>query len=354
MNIIDERNVRTIHRKLRKKQFDEDLNLSASAKTERVRLLDEGMVVDVNGNPYFYITKGTLRAYYEDLPEDYEGSVNLGHMEFASFPFLIGKWTKKDLHLIDIGDGRQALDVDLRLDNDSVFIKELRRMPYTLGVSAEFTFHTNEILSKKYGLEIIDGVFIRDFAIVGDAGNVNSSGIRLSEGGNAMTVKELGAALDSEKVSDLAELNKKLDALLEGETAEPETEEETASEVETAEETETEGETASEEETAEPETEEETAEETEEETASKDETPAEGTVLAQVAGVLEALQKENAALKEELAAVKAQLTAKDETEKELVGKFKSLFASAGTERIATGDAEDSADNVYYTDGIGEV
>ena len=67
MNIIDERNVRTIHRKLRKKQYDEILELSTKKKKhcETVRLLDEGMVVDAGGNPYFYITKGTLKAYYD-------------------------------------------------------------------------------------------------------------------------------------------------------------------------------------------------------------------------------------------------------------------------------------------------
>lgn len=349
MNIIDDRNVRTIHRKLRKKQFDDELDLSTKRKKrcETVRLLDEGMVVDANGNPFFYIAKGTLQTYYDALPDDYEGSINLGHMEFATFPFLIGTWTKEDLHLVDIGDGRQALDVDLRLDDDSVFIKELRRMPYTLGVSAEFTFHRNETLSKKYGLEIIDGLFIRDFAIVGDAGNVNSSGIRLSEGGNAMTVRELSAALDAEQVSDLSDLNKKLDALIEGES-------EASAAEETAEEAVTE-EAATEEAVTEEEATEEavTEEEATEEVATEEDPAEEETVLAKVAGLLEALQKENAALKEELAEVKAQLSAKAKDEKEFMRLFKTLSASSGTERDATGDADDSADYVY-TDGIGEV
>ena len=50
----------------------------------------------------------------------------------------------------------------------------------------------------------------------------------------------------------------------------------------------------------------------------------------------------------------AGFSTKEKTEKELVGKFKTLFASSGTERVDTGDADDSAEIVSYTDGIGEV
>ena len=51
-----------------------------------------------------------------------------------------------------------------------------------------------------------------------------------------MTVKELTAALDAEQVSDLAELNKKLDALIDGETEAPAAEETSEEEVEADEE----------------------------------------------------------------------------------------------------------------------
>ena len=236
--------------------------------------------------------------------------------------------------------------MDLRLDEDSVFIRELRRMPYTLGVSAEFTFHENEELSKRYRLEIIDEVFIRDFAIVGDAGNVNSSGIRLREGGTIMTVKELTAALGAEQVSDLAELNKKLDALIDGETEAPAAEETPEEEVEADEE--------ATEEAAE-------AEEATEETAETEEAEAEEeseelSALATAAQVIKTLQDENTALKAELDQIKAQLSARSAEEKEFVAKFKTLFTSSGTERVATDDAAEAADDIRFTftDGIGEV
>lgn len=352
MNIIDERNVRTIHRKLKKKEYDDIMNLSASESKQTVRLLDEGMVVDINGRPLFYLMKGTLQKYVDALPDDYVGSINLGHMDFATFPFLIGEWTKRDLHLVDIGDGRMALDVDLRLDEDSVLVKELRRMPYTLGVSAEFTFHTNEEMSEKYGLEIMDEIFVSDFAIVGDAGNVNSSGIQL-KGGNGMTVKELTAAIDAEQVTDLDTLNKKMEALMEGdaeqEAAEPEQEAEVEGEEsveEPAEETEAPA-------TEEPSGEEApAAEEAAVEEPAKEEAVEEGA-LDKIAEALAAIQAENAELKAELDSVKEQLAAKVKAESEFVGKFKQLTASLSTERVATIHADESADNVF-TDGIGEI
>lgn len=350
MNIIDERNVRTIHRKLKKKEYDEIINLSASESKQTVRLLDEGMVVDVNGLPLFYLMKGTLQKYVDALPDDYVGSINLGHMDFATFPFLIGEWTKRDLHLVDIGDGRMALDVDLRLDEDSVLVKELRRMPYTLGVSAEFTFHTNEEMSEKYGLEIMDEIFISDFAIVGDAGNVNSSGIQL-KGGQGMTVKELTAALDAEQITDLDTLTKKMDELMEGdaeqEAAEPE--QEAVGEEPVEEPTE---------ETEAPVTEEAVEEEAPAAEEAADEEPAEELAaeegaLDKIADALAAIQAENAELKAELETVKAQLAAKVKAESKFVGKFKHLTASLSSERVATIHADESAENVF-TDGIGEI
>ena len=89
MNIIDERNTRTVYRKLKKREYDERMKLSAT-RTEAVRLLDEGMVVDAYGNPLFYIKKGVLQAYYDALPDDYVGTINLGHMNFVTFPFILG------------------------------------------------------------------------------------------------------------------------------------------------------------------------------------------------------------------------------------------------------------------------
>lgn len=216
-NIIKEIEKRYEIRKKAKKKFDRVINLavpggkesrvaslSADLKGQTVRLLDEGVVVDAYGTPIFYIKKGALQASYDRLPDDYVGSINLGHMDFASFPFLIGQWTKKDLSLVDIGEGRKGLDVSLNLDDNSVFVRELRRNPYTVGVSAEFSYCIDYESSELLRLEVLDSIDIKNFAIVGEAGNVNSGGIRLKMKGETET----------EMKSNILEklLNKYLDA----------------------------------------------------------------------------------------------------------------------------------------------
>lgn len=348
MNIIDERKARTIRRKLRKREFDNMMTLSAKhGDVQTVRLLDEGAVMGYN-SPLFYIKKGTLAKYLRKLPKDYVGTINLGHMDFATFPFILGTWTKKDMHLVDLGDGRQALDVDLRLDEGNVFVQELRRAPYTMGVSAEFTYHVDEENTKKFNLEILDEIFIGNFAIVGECGNVNSSGIRLS-GGEGMTIQELTAALDGEH-TDLGEINKKLDALLEDEKQLTTAEEEEAAAAEEPEEEapveEAEAPAAeNKEELAETEDAEKevSAEQPEEE---KKELAAVESMFKELTAKLEAMAAENARLQ-------ARLDAKEKAEQDFIARFKNLSVSLSSTESVTEVAEAPAEQVVFTDGIGE-
>jgi len=214
-NLIDERNERTRNRKKRKRKMDSIIGLSKDDERQyitlsntvkladsQIRLLDEGFCD--NG---FVIKKGTLEKFLNgknehirgweqtedgwketeilNLTDDFVGTVNLGHMEFATFPFIVGEWRKSDLTLVDIENDRKALDVDLRLDNESVFVKELARQPYDIGVSAEFYYHINDedtdSLSEMLGywLPVIDEIFIFAYGLVGECGNVNSSGLEL-------------------------------------------------------------------------------------------------------------------------------------------------------------------------------
>lgn len=337
MNIIDERDTRTVYRKLRKRELDERMKLSVSDSAETVRLLDEGFVVDAGGNPLFYIKKGVLSAYYDSLPDDYEGTINLGHMDFATFPLILGTWHKQDMHLVDIGDGRQALNVDLHLDEESFIVKELRRQKFTLGVSAEFSFHVDERNSKKFKLEILDKVFIGNFAIVGEAGNVNSSDIRLQGGQGMTTMKDLVAAIDSADQPNLEEVNKKLDALLDAEPAEEEATEEVE---EVAEEPE-----------AEPVEEE--AEEAAEEPAEEE--AEEEAALSAITVVMENLAKENAELKAQNEKLTAKLAARDKAEQDFLARFKKLSVSvSSTERVTMEEAEAPVVQNVFTDGIGEI
>lgn len=330
MNIIDERKVRTIRRKMRKREFDKMYTLSAGERSQTVRLLDEGAVMGYN-SPLFYIKKGTLAKYLRHLPNDYVGTINLGHMDFATFPFILGTWTKQDLHLVDIGDGRQALDVDLRLDEGNTFVQELRRAPYTLGVSAEFTYHVDEENTKKYNLEILDEIFIGNFAIVGECGNVNSSGIRL-KGDSDMTIQELNAALDGEH-TDLSEINKKFDSLLEKDAEKQLTTAEEAEEESSEEQPEEE----------QPEQKEESTEEQLEE--EKKELAAVESMFKELTTKLEVMAAENAKLQ-------ARLEAKEKAEQDFIARFKNLSVSLSTESVTeVSEVPDEKD--VFTDGIGE-
>lgn len=231
-NLIEERDERTRKRKKNKRKMDELIGLSyhdeekqvmnlsvekvslaqdtIELADKKIRLLDEGFF-----DQGFVIKKGTIEKYlngknekihevvmgedgeweYGDvlnLTDDFVGHVNLGHMDFASFPFIIGEWTKEDLSLTDIGNERVGLDVNLNLDKNSIFVKELKRQPYDIGVSAEFYYSVNYddtvSLSEMLGTytPVIDEIFIFAYGLVGECGNVNSSGLELSSEVNIM------------------------------------------------------------------------------------------------------------------------------------------------------------------------
>lgn len=336
MNILDERDKRTIYRKIAKKNFDKEISLSVSDTGQRVRLLDEGVVVDAYGNPLFYIQKGTLASYYNSLADDYIGSINVGHMDFSTFPFLLGQWEKKDLHLVDIGDGRQALDVDLRLDYDNYLVKTLQAAPYDVGVSAEFTFHVNEEATKRNGIEILDAIFIRDFAIVGECGNVNSSGINL-KGGPDMDLKDLSAKIEAEMQKDGTTIDDIKEIILSVDLNE--TEEEPEEEVK---EESVEDETNEDEETSEDKVELNVSEVLEQLSALKERVDALEAKKQELETQNEAVVKENEELKE-------KLSVKSESDEKILEVLKSLNLSVAHEEqtiepVVTPD---------YTDGIGE-
>ena len=208
-DLIKQRDERTERRKKYKKKVDSMFNLSykddekmslsmniKKLSDTTIRLLDEGAIV---GDEYidFIIKKGTLQKYMDgrneylpNLEEGFVGSVNLGHMDFATFPFIIGEWTKADLSLVDIDDERKGLDVNLRLDSESMFVKELERQPYDIGISSEFYYHVDWDSTDAIGYLVIDEVYIFAYGLVGECGNVNSSGLEL-KGESNMTKEQL-------------------------------------------------------------------------------------------------------------------------------------------------------------------
>ena len=376
-NLIEERDKRTERRKKYKRKVDSMFNLSykdekeihLSANVQKladstIRLLDEGARV---GDDYidFIIKKGTLEKflngnneYLTNLTPDFIGTVNLGHMDFATFPFIIGEWTANDLSLVDIGDERKGLDVRLNLDSDSVFVKELQRQPYDIGISSEFYYHVDWESTDKIGYLVIDEVYIFAYGLVGECGNVNSSGLELK--GDAMAKEELNLNEEEKKKKKKEELNLNEEALEEVIEEETEVIEEVA---EVPEDIEEEKLSASEE-TEETSEESKSEEESEEEL---DETEADETDLDEVLEEIEQLRAENADLKEQVESLSEanaelkktnkklskKLSAEKEKKEAFIKNAKGISVKLG---INEKSPEDKGVNAKFAlgDGIGEL
>lgn len=337
---IIQRDLRTEYRKKRKEEWDKIIDLSVTEdETPRsfdvVPLLDDGMALDAGGKPWFYVKRGTVRRFYESLSDDYVGYINLAHLPLEKFPFILGTWTKKDLFISE-HNGVERLSVRLNLDEDSIFVKELRKLPFTLCISAETGVHISESLTKKLGIDVWDDVSINGFSVVGNAGNVNSSGIKL--GGEDMTLEQMSAALDGE-TTDLNAINQKLAALIEEEESKKQL---TTAEEEAAKE-EPVGEAKDEKPEEEPEEPKEVAAEQSEE--EKEELAAVEKMFNELTAKLETLSTENAKLQ-------ARLEAKEKAERDFVEKFKNLSVSLSTESV-TEVADEPAEQNVFSDGIGE-
>lgn len=349
MNIIERRDKSNVHRKRMKEKYDTVMELGVTP-SDWVPLLQEGMVTYGDGTPWFYIMRGAIRKYYEELPDDYEGSINIGHTDMATFPErIVGRWTKANLRVVDIEDGRQRLETNLPLNREHPLVEALEQAEFDMGLSVEMTTDVNWDLTENqelnpFGVPIVERLFVYDYAIVGNAGDVNSMGVHL-KGGNDLQMKDISKLLSKEGGSNLADITKLLDqALSEAEKAE-ETEE-------TVELEDTPAEEAAEEtveETVEEETEGETEEETAEEETEEEEPGDEGAGNETFMAVMEQLAEEIKALREENASLKEQLAAKKNEEAEFIKKFQKLSVSLSS----TPKAKPVAEHKVYTDGIGE-
>lgn len=198
MRVIEERDARTKNRKECKRIFDSKYSLSANLTSDGLyRLLDEGLITYADGSPQMYIKKGVVDKILDTMSDDYVGSVNFGHHDLATDPIaIIGEWKKSDLvsTYSEEGDGRKVLDVELHLYDDHIYVQQLRKQPYTYGLSAEFYAELDMDSSCDMGLPVIESIDLLDFAIVGECGNVNSSDIHLNGEDEMKTLKEWLAA----------------------------------------------------------------------------------------------------------------------------------------------------------------
>ena len=380
MNLIKDRDARTRKRQEAKNKLDKQISLALINEREAkvcfeamnsegaVRLLDEGAIVTASGNLDLYIKKGTIRKFVEgknefldNLTNRYEGTINIGHHDFATFPFIVGTWRKSDLAITDNGDGREGLDVDLKLNEAHPLVQALRVQGIPVGVSVEMYLHFNdadtEMETERLNsyTPVVDEIFIADFAIVGECGNVGSSGSVDFQG-----VKMEDSVKDTESMED---------AVLE-ETAEenemPESVEDTAEDAPTdAPTTEeaptdapTDAPTIEDEEDEEPEADESVEESTDDEAEDGEEADAEEDALAVAEERINTLEAENMALKEQVEALKKSNKKKEnkikenaERNAEFAKKFKGLDVSLGVTKEVK---KEVTTKLYATgDGIGE-
>ena len=396
-DLIEKRDERTRKRKQIKRKMDKIIGLSFHDKDKKVmsltaepqmlsdnkaRLIDEGYID--NG---FVIKKGALEKYLKgenqyvrgwefdgeewhqtevlNLNSDFVGTVNLGHMDFAQMPFILGEWTKDDLTLVDIENDRKALDVTLHLDEESMFIKELKRQNHDIGISAEFWVHENyedtEALSETLGyyLPVFDEIYIFAYGLVGECGNVNSSGLEL-KGEPMENMEELIEIIESDEEKDLA---------IEDEVSIPtmeEAETEEAEENEPAEE-ETEEEEVSEEAPDGEEAEvEEVGEDADEEDDSEEAEDADAEMLSLINDLKEQIQTltnkvndledANKALKKS----NRKLSAKHQKELDKKAEFIETLKGVSVELLPDEDKKEEKEEVkvlnknYVRDGIGEI
>lgn len=211
------------------------VNLSSGyVENKPTRLIDEGAITYEDGDDIrLYIKKGAVQAFYDSLSSDYVGYINLAHIDITSLPLNLGTWTKDDLTVVDIGDGRKGLDVNVKLNRELHIVQDLLKQEIPLSISAELRGTLDFESSFKFNAPFYNEIEIAGFSVVANPANVNSTGENLnSKGDSEMNLWEKILKLSSENKEE-----KKNEALEnkedEKEEKEPESkEEETESEEE--------------------------------------------------------------------------------------------------------------------------
>lgn len=314
------------------------INLSAGAD-KGIRLLDEGAVVTSEGGIWFYIEKGALQRYLDSLDDDFVGYIKPFHIEFENFGLLLGEYKKSDMTLVDIGDGRKSLYVKPTWYKTNL-LQDLKAMPYELSASVEMECWCDDKATESLKIPVYRDLFIYGFAVVGDGGNVNSNGVRLSGGNMALDLKAINEALETQSTIDLSALSEVLKKF----------EDKTEEEVE-----------LSAEESEEPAEEADEADEAEE--AKEEQVDASiNDVLEKVKDLtakVEELTEENKNLASQIESLEAdkttlteELSAKKEEERKFLERFKNL--SVGTSDAKETKEEPEVVEMSMPDVIGEL
>jgi len=307
---------------LKNNKDDEEIgkvNLATSYRFDRnssIRLLDEGAIFYEGGQfVRYFIKKGVVQKFYDELDDDFVGYINLAHFDVYAFPIFLGTWTKDDLRIVDLEDGRQALEVVPNFNEDLYLVKDLFAQEIPLSVSIEAYFDYDWDMTQKLDFPVVQGMQMDGFSVVGNPANTSSAYV--------LSSKEEGENMDLSKIKAILENSEtKEEEKLESE------EEETKAELETE---------NSEEET--PTENLENTEETEENVSENLESEEEDEEKAILALVTE-LVEQNKALKAELEALKAEKAKQTQKTESVISKLESIV-NTGTQKKESSKKNDS-------------
>lgn len=299
------------------------VNLSSGyVENKPTRLIDEGAITYEGGDDIrLYIKKGAVQAFYDSLSSDYVGYINLAHIDITSLPLNLGTWTKDDLTVVDIGDGRKGLDVNVKLNRELHIVQDLLKQEIPLSISAELRGTLDFESSFKFNAPFYNEIEIAGFSVVANPANVNSTGENLnSKGDSEMNLWEKILKLSSENKEE-----KKNEAL---ENKEEEKEEKESSKEEKAPESKEEG-TENKEEAKKGEETLETVE------MSKDDMKKINKFMdafEALSAKVEALETENAELKQKLESSKKEKTEFEKKAESTLDRLSSLISGQANEK----------------------
>lgn len=291
------------------------VNLATSYRFDRnssIRLIDEGAIF-YEGGQYvrYFIKKGVVQKFYDELDDDFVGYINLAHFDVFAFPIFLGTWTKDDLTIVDLEDGRQALDVVPRFNDDLYLVKDLFAQETPLSVSIEARFDYDWDMTQKLDFPVVNGMDMDGFSVVGNPANTSSMGVLSSEEeGESMDLSKIKAILENSETKE--EQKEELDSTEEETKVEEnlETEEKAEENLET--------ENSEEEDSTENlENTEETEENTSENLESEDEEKA-------ILDLVSELVEQNKALKAELESLKAEKAKQTLKTESVISKLESI------------------------------
>lgn len=199
-----------------------------------VRLLDEGVIIECDGSIDSVIAKGVIKRWFDALPEDFEGNIDKDHVRSID----LGTFGKSQLKLVELGDGRYGVDVDVKLDTSLHATQDLIRMNNRRSISSEFYaiegkhLRASDILGDKlegkdYAVPLITEIALTGYGLVETPLNANSyddmvlqrafSATPIDVEGTEMTEEELKAkaaaeAAEAEKNAEETEAKDKVKA----------------------------------------------------------------------------------------------------------------------------------------------